>query len=146
MARRWGRSRWTTVVVSDVWLPQQFGSDGAQYCEAVQRNREGVTLRCNVGILDNKVPTVLLVVVLPGYHWMLTAIQLYTDLETYKALGKEHGIFMSNHIRSVDILILMYIAQVKVHIKRFAMKELREYDDGVAKWCKARFVAKVWTF
>ncbi|KAK3004809.1 hypothetical protein RJ639_018435 [Escallonia herrerae] len=207
-------------------------------------------------------------------------IQLYTDLETYKALGKEHGIFMSNHKCTIDILILMYIAQiagwlewfsgsiyvkrdwskdeqtlkvvcwaqwlmelqfyfasqqslpalkdfpgtiwltifvegtrftlqklsaarkyansmglpipknvlvprtkgfvsvvrhtrsfvpavydvtiavprnqfpsvmtlitwqhcvVKVHIKRFAMKELPEYDDGVAKWCKARFEAK----
>ncbi|XVF19261.1 hypothetical protein REPUB_Repub11eG0094700 [Reevesia pubescens] len=31
---------------------------------------------------------------------------------------------------------------VKVHIKRYSMKELPESDEGIAQWCRNRFIAK----
>lgn len=44
-------------------------------------------------------------------------------------------------------MILMYffnnITQVKVHIKRYSMKDLPESDEGIAQWCRNRFIAKV---
>lgn len=36
--------------------------------------------------------------------------------------------------------------QVHVHMKRHAMSELPETDDGVAQWCRDIFVAKVRSF
>ncbi|KAJ4971695.1 hypothetical protein NE237_004794 [Protea cynaroides] len=35
---------------------------------------------------------------------------------------------------------------VHVHIKRHLMKELPETDEGIAQWCRDKFVAKVWKF
>ncbi|KAB2615426.1 hypothetical protein D8674_022014 [Pyrus ussuriensis x Pyrus communis] len=32
---------------------------------------------------------------------------------------------------------------VKVHVKRYSMTELPESDEGIAQWCRDRFVAKV---
>lgn len=32
--------------------------------------------------------------------------------------------------------------KVKVHIKRYSMKDLPESDEGIAQWCRNRFIAK----
>ncbi|KAK6235606.1 hypothetical protein SCA6_010943 [Theobroma cacao] len=32
--------------------------------------------------------------------------------------------------------------KIKVHIKRYSMKELPESDEGIAQWCRNRFIAK----
>lgn len=44
---------------------------------------------------------------------------------------------------SRQLVLMIYMMQVHVHIKRHLMKELPESDDAVAQWCKDLFVAKV---
>ncbi|OMO78001.1 putative 1-acylglycerol-3-phosphate acyltransferase [Corchorus olitorius] len=38
--------------------------------------------------------------------------------------------------------VKMQRSKVKVHIKRYSTKELPESDEGIAQWCRNRFIAK----
>ncbi|XVF47400.1 hypothetical protein PTKIN_Ptkin03bG0106000 [Pterospermum kingtungense] len=38
--------------------------------------------------------------------------------------------------------VLIPKTKVKVHIKRYSTKELPESDEGIAQWCRNRFIAK----
>ncbi|GMY16294.1 1-acyl-sn-glycerol-3-phosphate acyltransferase PLS1-like [Fagus crenata] len=43
--------------------------------------------------------------------WAGLKIELYTDMSTYQALGKEFALVMPNHLSDVDVLIMMLLAQ-----------------------------------
>ncbi|KAG6632475.1 hypothetical protein I3843_13G142200 [Carya illinoinensis] len=43
--------------------------------------------------------------------WSGFKVQLYTDMETYRLIGKEHAFLMPNHMCDTDILMMWLLAQ-----------------------------------
>ena len=72
------------------------------------------------------------------------------DLSIFKHQYVIYYNLLSNSVFNTKIIyfylfwcIYNYITQVKVHIKRYSTKDLPESDEGIAQWCRNRFIAKV---